>query len=528
MLLTQWESMKMRVRPDGSKETEPALAEWLKADRGDIRRHLNALAFDVHRSQRDLTGTADIPQEKLVAALLRASRDQASLNLAQLEHYLRDRAGLLNAHGVDVYQFPHRSFQEYLAACHLTDDDFPDQLASLVREEPDRWREVALLASAKAARGSSLNVWALAETLCPADPSKPTASDSEESDQWGALLAGQVLAESADLDAVAARDKPKRDRIRDWQFSILRDDTLPATERALAGRTLDALGDPRREVMRLDNMEFCRVPAGPFVMGGDLFDDEMPQHEVSLDYDYWIGRYPVTVGQWRSYLSTSACEVDDEGSLAGRDNEPVTHVTWFDVVRFCAFLNNAWRTLLPEGLVVAPPSEAEWEKASRGGLQRPETPIIAPIERISQVQLTAAEAGLVENAAPDREYPWGNEFYSGRANVEQSIGETTAVGCYADGASVYGVEDLSGNALEWTRSHWGSDVLKPDFAYPYDPEDPRRETLGAGDDILRVVRGGSWFNHRDNARCAYRNGNQPVNRSNNLGFRLVLRSVPVS
>jgi len=46
--------------------------------------------------------------------------------------------------------------------------------------------------------------------------------------------------------------------------------------------------------------------------------------------------------------------------------------------------------------------------------------------------------------------------------------------------------------------------------------------------VWEVVRGGSWNNHRDNARCAYRNRNQPDNRNDNLGFRVVLRAAPVS
>ena len=219
MLLDRWERMKIRVREDGAKEIEPSLAEWLNAGRDAIRKQLNRLAFEAHRDQPHLTGTADIRQETLIAALLQASASREDVNVGLLEKYLRDRAGLLAAHGVGMYQFPHRSFQEYLAACHLTDDEFPDQLADLARGDPNRWREVALLAGAKAARGSSLNAWALAETLCPTPPPDGPAPVA---DQWGGLLAGRVLVECADLAQVAPRNADKRARVRDWQRTILR------------------------------------------------------------------------------------------------------------------------------------------------------------------------------------------------------------------------------------------------------------------------------------------------------------------
>jgi hypothetical protein len=191
---------------------------------------------------------------------LNASASRADVKVVRLEEYLRDRAGILAAHGVGMYQFPHRTFQEYLAACYLTDDDFPEKLAELARNDPNRWREVALLAGAKAARGSSLNAWALSESLCL---SPPPDGPAPAVDHWGALLAGRVLVECADLTQVAPRNRDKLERVREWQRAIVRRNTLPATERALAGRTLAVLGDPRPDVTSLDGMHFCFVPLGP-------------------------------------------------------------------------------------------------------------------------------------------------------------------------------------------------------------------------------------------------------------------------
>jgi len=489
LLLTKWESMKVQVRPDGTKEVEPGLAEWLNADRDDIRRQLNQLAFEAHRDQPALTGTADIRQADLIAALLNASRHREDLNVGLLERYLRDRAGLLAAHGEGMYQFPHRSFQEYLAACHLTDELFPDQLAELARTDPNRWREVTLLAAAKATRGSSLNAWTLAETLCPASPPTETGS---EADDWGGLLAGQVLAECADLARVAPRDRPKHERARDWQLHLLRGDTLPANERALAGRSLAVLGDPRDEVLQLEAMQFCLVPPGPFIMGDENSPYEKPRHRVELTYPYLIARYPITVAQWREYVARSDRPVDDERNLRGRTNDPTLYVTWYDAVRFCAFLTEAWREVLPPGFVVTLPSEAEWEKAARGGAQMPVEPVlVAPSQAASQLA-AMSDLALRPNSIPHRDYPWDGEFDGELANAEGTIGETSPVGAYAKGVSPYGCEEMSGNVWEWTRSVWGENLLYPEFRYPYDPDDVRREALDAGDEVSRVVRGGSW------------------------------------
>ena len=220
LLLDQRERRKLRRHPDGSLEViEPSLAEWLNTDPQAMRQVLNHLAFKAHRDQPSLVGTADIAQAGLVQALM-ALNPNPDAKPARLIESLRDRAGLLEPRGVGVYAFPHRMFQEYLAVCHLTDVGFPDELAALLRLEPNRWREVVLLAGAKAARGTTAAAWTLAETLC--DDAPPAEKLIEETGYWGALLAGQILIETRSLKPpIAERNRPKEERIRQWLVRTL-------------------------------------------------------------------------------------------------------------------------------------------------------------------------------------------------------------------------------------------------------------------------------------------------------------------
>jgi hypothetical protein len=102
-----------------------------------------------------------------------------------------------------------------------------------------------------------------------------------------------------------------------------------------------------------------------------------------------------------------------------------------------------------------------------------------------------------------------------QGTIKTKIGATSTVGCFPDGASRYGCEEMSGNVWEWTRSLWGN-------KYPYDPKDGR-EKLDAPDNVGRVLRGGSYYHDASGVRFALRYWYLPDFRSWYYGFRLLAR-----
>jgi len=380
LLLNQWEQGKYsRRRKDGSYEIEqPSLIEWLRTDQKAVRQFLNRLAFAVHYDQPTLVGTADIAQAALSDGLMQLSRNPDARPLRLIEH-LGNRSGLLEPRGVGIYAFPHRMFQEYLAACHLTEqDDFPENVANLLRKEPNRWREVTLLAGAKAVQGAAANAWALAEALCLNKP--PEKKLDDEQGYWGALLAAQVLIENKSIATVTERNREKVGRIRGWLTCTLSHGALQPIDRAQAGEALAIIGDPRfhDDAWSLPNeplLGFVAIPDGSFWMGSDpqqdkqAYGDEQPQHPVVLPC-YYMAKYPVTVGQFRAFVEDEQYQLSERGGLDGLANHPVVYVNWHEALAYCEWLTQtlrAWAhtpeplaTLLREGGRVTLPSEAEW------------------------------------------------------------------------------------------------------------------------------------------------------------------------
>ena len=246
------------------------------------------------------------------------------------------------------------------------------------------------------------------------------------------------------------------------------------------------MGDDR------DFDEMVAIASGSFLMGDDKDETTKPRHKVTLP-SFKIGRYPVINSQYRHFVDETQREwISPEGRQPEKNNCPAADMTWHDARAFCTWLTDKWRK---EGKINAKeevrlPTEAEWEKAARG------------------------TDGSV--------FPWSDKWDDIRCNTSESgIGRTCAVGMYPNGASPYGCLDMAGNVWEWTSSLWGKDLMNPEYKYPYDPGNGR-ENLEANDEIRRVLRGGSWFDFHNLARCSRRLRFEPNLRHTSSGIRVVV------
>ncbi len=548
LLIEKWEAARFKPEDAESarRRKQYSLAEFLQVGVDGIRLVLERVAFEAHALQDDLDRTADIPAEKLTHQLLCLPTEEEgsrrAVDALAISEYLRDRVGILYQRGGEseqdaIYTFPHRSFQEYLAAAYFRREkkhlfelfpevpcfDWMGLAAYLGRTDPDRWREVVLLAGGIKATKEPGPVWQLLNALVPKSaPETPLSSE----DAWGLRLASEILVDNLERKDLPPQAELVLTQIQQALPLALLTDQLKASERVQVGRNLAKIGDPRPGVTALDAMAFCYVPKGSFFLG--TREDELARDDERkgagdhlIDYPYWLAHYPVTVAQTRQYTE------EKNGALGGADwqrgatNTPVVYVSWDEAMAFCAWLTKRWRGQgwLPAGYHVTLPSEVEWEKAARGGYEIPtlDEAITARIAEVAarHTAMTETPLTLSANPAAQRRYPWGGgEADEEKMNYHWNIGKVSAVGAYPGGASPYGCEELIGNVWEWTRSLYGS--------YPY-PEDTagRQQREGAGRGP-RALRGGAFFNDRTSVRCAYRDDYDPSPRYDYIGFRVVL------
>ncbi len=241
---------------------------------------------------------------------------------------------------------------------------------------------------------------------------------------------------------------------------------------------------PRAGIQTWADIPYVPIPAGKFLMGSRkdnklAYDNEKEQHTVEIAKDYWIGQFPVTNEQYDLFIQAKNGKHPVSDRKKKKDH-PVVNVSWNDAQAYCKWLNETHGAELPKGYSFRLPTEAEWEKAARG------------------------EYG--------NEWPWGNEFDPSKCNSsEGGKGGTTPVGAYSPaGDSPYGAADMAGNVWEWTQSLYKD--------YPYRAGDGREDLKASGS---RVLRGGSWNNGRNLARCSVRFRDAPDSFYPLVGFRVV-------
>jgi len=220
-------------------------------------------------------------------------------------------------------------------------------------------------------------------------------------------------------------------------------------------------------------------------------------------------RSPFEEADWaQPYNWTAGGPPPDKG------NHPVVLVSWREAMAFRGWLAEQWAGRLPAGYTLRLPTEAEWEKAARGGLEIPSEPVIVTMNQVEGAFDPAGQIPLQPNPAPQRRWPWGEWDDASPlrcANTSESQRQQTmVVGSFPDGVSPYGCLDMAGNVWEWSLSQF-----RP---YPY-RGDGRNDPTGEGN---RALRGGAWFSNGTFARVSYRNLNHPDNFGSYVSFRVVV------
>ncbi|WP_338760829.1 SUMF1/EgtB/PvdO family nonheme iron enzyme [Massilia sp. METH4] len=245
------------------------------------------------------------------------------------------------------------------------------------------------------------------------------------------------------------------------------------------------------------------IPTGRFQMGGTEHEHvvarkagaqeswlarELPTHWVAIERSFALGRYPVTVGEWRRFVRATAWEsklgVDPQAPGFEQDDwHPVVNVSWHDAQEYVRWLS------LMTGALYRLPSEAEWEYACRAG---------------SRTAFSFGDEIGTEYANYDGHFTYGAGVRGGFR------GGTSKVGSFQPNA--WGLYDMHGNVWEWTAdpAHDNYEGAPLDGSAWEEDGDPAR----------RMVRGGAWLYQPRYLRSAARNGYSAVLANDVVGFRV--------
>jgi formylglycine-generating enzyme len=222
-----------------------------------------------------------------------------------------------------------------------------------------------------------------------------------------------------------------------------------------------------------------KIASGSFVMGSETGqENERPVHRVWLD-EFALGECQVTREEYARFLAAT-CQAPPPNWMNAdfsHPRQPVAAVSWFDATAYCEWLSSvtAIRFRLP--------TEAEWERAARGGIEQ-------------------------------HEYPWGNSSPESLPNYSTRWKKGPEPAGTAE-RNAYGLCDIGANVHEWCADWFGAD---------YYAGSPERNPQGPPEGTRRASRGGSWRHYTKVSRCAARSSIPPEFQYADYGFRLASES----
>ncbi|MGE0130264.1 MAG: SUMF1/EgtB/PvdO family nonheme iron enzyme [Blastocatellales bacterium] len=424
-------------------------------------------------------------------ALTVRPKDAVNAILGERLLYLAGSASILNSG--DQVRFTHQLLQEYFTAKFMDGEIRAGRLKASGIWPTDRWWE--------------RTNWEEAAILLAGLYS----NDCSRVVEWVAEANPEVAAQCVVRGGAALADATCERLRSKWipRLTDLKHDP-DAKARAAIGRALGLTGwDNRKGVgivrgangVALPDIDPVEIPGGEFQYGDNSDYAAKPQ-KLTLP-TFHISRYPVTYAQFQTFLDDPEGFADPRwfAGLAASDDErrineqyfkfanhPREMVNWYQAMAFCRWLS--WRRgggydlKKVDEWAVRLPTEFEWEKAARG--------------------------------VDGRIYPYKGDYDTAKGNTDDVIGQTSAVGIFPNGASPYGVMDMSGNVWEWCLSNYDKPAL-----------DARKENVRTKD--TRVLRGGAWFYDLIDARAVSRfNYFTPFDRNYLIGFRLVVVLRPPS
>ena len=204
--------------------------------------------------------------------------------------------------------------------------------------------------------------------------------------------------------------------------------------------------------------------------------NELPLHEVRIDYDIAMSKFPVTVEDYMLYAEATGAEVPtDKHTHLGFD-VPVRRVTWLNAVAYCK-----WKSQR-EGKTYRLPSEAEWEYACRAG--------------------SHTHYCFGNDASELGDYAW---YANNAERVTHDVGSKKP--------NAWGLYDMHGNVWEWCLDRYADD-------YTHTPRDGSVHRVDS--DKGMVCRGGAWSGEAQNCRSASRINLGGNSRNYFVGFRVVI------